>query len=101
VREAISKQVLEFHFIDGTINQADMLSKYAGNQQFWPILRSLMFWGVSFDQQLDYIADTDDDGNDCSNGHTAKTSGINKTHQITYKIVGSDTLDQSYYLYCN
>jgi hypothetical protein len=101
VREAISKRVLEFHFIDGTINPADMLSKYAGYQQFWPILQSLLFWGVSFDQQLDYIADTDDDGNDSSNGHTAPTSCTNKTHLITYKMVGSDMLDQCYYLYCN
>jgi hypothetical protein len=46
VREAISKRVLEFHFLDGTINPADMLSKYAGYQQFWPILHSLLFWGV-------------------------------------------------------
>ena len=38
---------MEFHHIDGTINPADMLSKFAGYQQFWPMLRSLLFWGVN------------------------------------------------------
>ena len=47
VREAISQGVLEFHHIDGKINPADMLSKFAGYQQFWPILRPLLFWGGS------------------------------------------------------
>ncbi len=45
VREAISQKVLEFYHIDGKINPADMLSKFAGYQQFWPILRPLLFWG--------------------------------------------------------
>lgn len=43
--EAIANKVLEFYHIDGKINPADMLSKFAGNQQFWPMLCSLMFWG--------------------------------------------------------
>ncbi len=47
VREAIALGVLEFYHIDGSINPADMLSKYAGYQQFWPMLRSLLFWGVN------------------------------------------------------
>jgi hypothetical protein len=45
VREAISQGVLEFYHIDGKSNPADMLSKFAGYQQFWPILRGLLFWG--------------------------------------------------------
>ena len=45
VREAIAQHTLEFHHIDGKINPADMLSKFAGYQQFWPILRGLLFWG--------------------------------------------------------
>jgi hypothetical protein len=48
VREAIANKVMEFHHIDGTINPADMLSKFAGYQQFWPMLRTLLFWGVNF-----------------------------------------------------
>ena len=43
VREAIANDVLEFYHIEGRINPADMLSKFAGNQQFWPILCSLLF----------------------------------------------------------
>jgi hypothetical protein len=45
VREAIAQGVLEFYHIDGKVNPADMLSKFAGYQQFWPILRGLLFWG--------------------------------------------------------
>ena len=45
VREAIAQGTLEFYHIDGKINPADMLSKFAGYQQFWPILCSLLFWG--------------------------------------------------------
>ena len=45
VQEAIANKVLEFHHIDGKLNPADMLSKYAGYQQFWPLLKSLLFWG--------------------------------------------------------
>jgi hypothetical protein len=55
VREAIANHTLDFYHIDGDINPADMLSKFAGNQQFWPILRSLLFWGV------DYVGEDKDD----------------------------------------
>jgi hypothetical protein len=101
VREAISRRVLEFHYIDGTINPADMLSKYAGYQQFWPILRSLLFWGVSFDRQLDYVGEADDGNNDQDHGNIATTANVTKAHLITCKMVRSDTLGPSYYLYCN
>lgn len=52
VREAIANRVMEFHHIDGNINASDMLSKFAGYQQFWPMLRSLLFWGVSVKESL-------------------------------------------------
>jgi len=45
VREAIATKIMEFHHIDGDINPADMLSKFAGYQQFWPLLRTLLFYG--------------------------------------------------------
>ena len=48
VREAIANKVLEFYHIDGKINPADMLSKFAGNQQCWPILRQILFWGADY-----------------------------------------------------
>jgi hypothetical protein len=47
VREAIAGNIFKFYHIDGVINPADMLSKHAGYQQFWPMLRALLFWGVS------------------------------------------------------
>jgi hypothetical protein len=46
-REAIATKQLEFYHIHGDINPSDMLSKFAGYPQFWPILRSLLFWGVN------------------------------------------------------
>jgi hypothetical protein len=48
VREAIAGNIVSFHHIDGKINPADMLSKHAGYQQLWPMLRTLLFWGVNY-----------------------------------------------------
>jgi hypothetical protein len=62
VREAIAGKVVKFYHIDGVINPADMLSKYAGYQQCWPMLRALLFWGVSY-QNLP-------DGNTSGETHT-------------------------------
>jgi hypothetical protein len=70
--------VLEFYHINGTINPADMLSKYAGYQQFWPILRSLLFWGTSFDK----VSEEED----------KKDIMVS-----TCKMVGSVTTDDEYY----
>lgn len=46
VREAIATKRMGFYYIDGNNNPADMLSKFAGYQQFWPFLRSLLFSGL-------------------------------------------------------
>ncbi len=70
VREAIASGVLSFHHINGKSNPADMLSKHAGYQQFWPMLRSLLFWGVSVERSKE-----EED----------------KTIQVAYERVGSET----------
>ncbi len=44
VRKAIAARVVRFHFIPGTINPADILSKHWGYQQIWPMLQALLFW---------------------------------------------------------
>lgn len=53
VREAILQGALEFYHIEGKHNPADMLSKFAGYQQFWPVLRPLLFWGGAKEDLLD------------------------------------------------
>jgi hypothetical protein len=50
VREAIAGNIVKFCFISRRINPADMLSKHAGYQQFWPLLQCLLFWGVSLER---------------------------------------------------
>jgi Reverse transcriptase (RNA-dependent DNA polymerase) len=62
VREAIAGNIVKFYHIDGRINPADMLSKHAGYQQFWPMLRSLLFWGVNFRDLPDDEKRAHDDG---------------------------------------
>ena len=44
VREAIASKMLCFHFIKGSINPADILSKHWSNHKVWPMLQSLLFW---------------------------------------------------------
>ena len=44
VREAIASGMVNFHFINGDINPADILSKHWGHSQIWPQLRALLFW---------------------------------------------------------
>jgi len=44
VRAAISAKILEFHFIDGSDNPADICSKHWGYQQIWKLLKPLLFW---------------------------------------------------------
>ena len=65
-REAIATKQLEFYHINGDINPADMLSKFAGYPQFWPILRSLLFWGVNVDTRPD---DGEDEGDTKKKAH--------------------------------
>ena len=44
VREAIASGVVRFHYIKGSINPADILSKHWGHAQVWVHLRPLLFW---------------------------------------------------------
>ena len=44
VREAIAAGFIRFHYIDGTDNPADILTKALGFQQFWPLIKPLLFW---------------------------------------------------------
>lgn len=43
VREAIASKVISYHWIDGTTNPADILSKHWGMAQAWPLLRPILF----------------------------------------------------------
>jgi hypothetical protein len=44
VREAIAGKFVAFHWIDGSLNPADTLSKHWGCQAIWPLLQALLFW---------------------------------------------------------
>jgi hypothetical protein len=44
VREAIASGMINFVFINGLINPADILSKHWGYAQIWPQLKPLLFW---------------------------------------------------------
>jgi hypothetical protein len=44
VREAIARKIFYFCKMDGKQNPADCLTKPAGHQVFWPIVRALLFW---------------------------------------------------------
>jgi len=44
VREAIAAKILSFFHIKGTTNPADVLSKHCGYQEFWPVLKPMLFW---------------------------------------------------------
>jgi hypothetical protein len=44
VREAIARKIFYFCKIDGTQNPADCLTKAAGHQVFWPMVRMMLFW---------------------------------------------------------
>ena len=44
VREAIAAKIIRYHFINGEINPADILSKHWGYAQVWPILQPLLYW---------------------------------------------------------
>lgn len=44
VREAIASGFVTFHFIKGTMNPADILSKHWGHSDVWKLLRPLLFW---------------------------------------------------------
>ena len=44
VREAIASGMVNFIFINGDINPADILSKHWGYSQIWTQLKALLFW---------------------------------------------------------
>jgi len=44
VREAIASKFLVYIHIDGLLNVADVLSKHCGHQQFWPLVKPILFW---------------------------------------------------------
>jgi hypothetical protein len=44
VREAVASGMIDFNFIPGDINPADILSKHWGYSQIWPQLKTVLFW---------------------------------------------------------
>eukprot|EP00980_Cylindrotheca_fusiformis_P001081 scaffold304_cov98-Cylindrotheca_fusiformis.AAC.1 len=44
VREAIASRIMDFVYLPGSLNPADMLSKHWGFQQIWKQLQPLLFW---------------------------------------------------------
>ena len=44
VREAIASKMLNFTFIPGVSNPADILSKHWSNNKVWLVLQPLLFW---------------------------------------------------------
>ena len=44
VREAIASKMIGFHFINGSINPADIVSKHWGYSDIWTQLKTLLFW---------------------------------------------------------
>ena len=44
VREAIAGGYIDFSYIPGESNPADILSKHWGYSQIWPLLKPILFW---------------------------------------------------------
>ena len=44
VREAIAANIINYQFIDGKLNPADILSKHWGHSDIWHILKPILFW---------------------------------------------------------
>ena len=44
VREAIASKYVEFVFLSGKDNPADILSKHWAHSKVYPLLRPLLFW---------------------------------------------------------
>ena len=44
VREAIASKYIDFNYIPGAINPADILSKHWGYASVWPMLQPIMHW---------------------------------------------------------
>ena len=43
VREAVASKIVAYHFIPGTANPADILSKHWGYDQVWHLLQPTLF----------------------------------------------------------
>jgi hypothetical protein len=44
VREAVAAKFIAYHFIPGSANPADILSKHWGYDQVWHLLQPVLFW---------------------------------------------------------
>ena len=44
VREAVAAGIVEFHWIHGQDNPADVLTKHLGYSQAYPLLKPMLFW---------------------------------------------------------
>jgi hypothetical protein len=44
VCEAIASDVIWFFHISGTVNPADVLTKFLGHAAFWPLIKPFLFW---------------------------------------------------------
>jgi hypothetical protein len=43
-REAIASNVIWFFHVKGTVNPADVLTKFLGHSVFWPLIKPFLFW---------------------------------------------------------
>ena len=53
VREAIASKIISYHFINGKINPAYVLSKYWDHHSVWATLKPLLFWKRDTTECLD------------------------------------------------
>ena len=60
VREAVASSILEFHYIPGSSNPADILSKHWGYSQIWELLRPILFWNNELDGTKPEFTDNQD-----------------------------------------
>ena len=44
VRDAIAANIINYQFIDGKLNPADILSKHWGHNDIWHVLKPILFW---------------------------------------------------------
>ena len=44
VREAVAAKIVAFHYLPGSSNPADIMSKHWGYSTIWPMLQCLLFW---------------------------------------------------------
>ena len=82
-RESIASGAIDFRFLPGHMNPADILSKHWGYQQVWTLtLRPLLFWmgdtGILLEQELGAAQHTSDEG-------TQFTAGYNDSPSITMR----------------